>query len=94
MVPRCLSSLHMHPLDSSRPTVDYNKSIKGVKHLDQAIVISNGSEDKLAQVQRAFPGTPVTPLTTPVSTVRPSLKNKPFHGVKNEGRKGGCSFFF
>lgn len=46
----------------------------------------------------ALPGTPVTPSTTLVSVVRPSLRDKSVPGVKKKERRwgpgvGGCSCF-
>ncbi len=97
-VPRCLSSLHRHPPDSSWSTVDYDKSIWGVKLLDWGTVISSGCGGKLARDKRAFPRDPVTPSTTLVSAVRPSLRDKsvPVVKKKREGvrRKVGDALLF
>lgn len=80
--------LHRHPPDSSWSTVDYDKSICGVKHLDRGTVISSGCVGKPARNKRVLPGTPVTPSTALVSAVRPSLKDKSVPVVKKiEGVK-------
>lgn len=63
--------------------------------MDWGTVISTGNGGKLAQDKRAFPGTLMTPSTTLVSVVRPSLRDKSVPGVKKKKKKksGGCSCF-
>lgn len=57
--------------------------------MDWGTVISSGYGGKPAQDKRAFPRTPVTPSTSLVSVVRPSLRDKSVPGVKRQGVGGG-----
>lgn len=52
--------------------------------MDWGTVISSGCGGKPARDKRAFPGTPVTPSTTLVSVVRPSLRDKSVPVVKKK----------